>query len=418
MNLIKLLNITIRVTTLACRFLFVFFLAKFMSPAEVGVYGLMTATIAYALYFVGLDFYTFTTRELSKHDRSVWGSLLKNQIAVSCGLYCIVLPVLVFVFTNKLLPWHMAKWFFLLLVLEHICQELTRLFVAASEQIVSSVILFLRQGIWAVVVVILLLFKEDLRNLDTVFTAWILSCLFAIAFSLVKFKTMGIAGWGAKIDRRWIWRGIKVAVPFLVATLALRGVFTIDRYWVQLIGGLELVGAYVLFVGIANTLMVFLDSGVFSFAYPGMIAAYQKKDPEEFQRKMREMLILTLVFSALFVAVSSLLLPYLLEWLEKDVYLKNEIIFYWLLLVSVLSAVGMIPHYALYSQGRDKPIIHSHLAVLPIFILSVSTLSIWMPMLAVPIGLCISQLFILVWKIFAYYYYTPKPFLGIAKAQR
>lgn len=248
-----------------------------MSPAEVGVYGLMTATIAYALYFVGLDFYTFTTRELSVHDKSVWGALLKNQIVVSCGLYCIVIPVLMFVFTYKVLPWDMAKWFFLLLVLEHICQELTRLFVAASEQLVSSVILFLRQGIWAVVVVILLLFEEGFRNLDTVFTAWILSCLVAIVFSLVKFKQMGIAGWGAKIDRSWIWKGIKVAVPFLIATLALRSVFTIDRYWVQLIGGLELVGAYVLFVGVANTLITFLDAGVFSFAYPSMITAYQKK---------------------------------------------------------------------------------------------------------------------------------------------
>lgn len=388
-----------------------------MSPAEVGIYGLLTAAVAYALYFVGLDFYTFTTRELASHKKNNWGALLKNQIVLSLGLYCLVLPFLVLIFTNELLPWGMAKWFFLLLVLEHICQELTRLFVAASEQLASSIVLFLRQGVWAVAVVALMLFEEDSRSLDTVFFAWGSACLVAIAFSLMKFKKMGISGWISGIDRDWIWRGIKVAVPFLIATLALRGVFTVDRYWVQIIGGLELVGAYVLFVGVANTLMAFLDAGVFAFAYPGMITAYQDREPQAFRSKMREMLILTLVFSTLFAVISSLLLPYLLVWLGKDIYLENEVLFYWLLLASVLNAIGMIPHYALYSQKRDKSIIQSHLAVLPAFILAVSVISIWMPILAVPLGLCISQFFILVWKLYAYYHYTPKPFLGIAKVQ-
>ncbi len=404
-----------RATTLVCRFLLIFFIAKFMSPAEVGLYGLMTATITYSLYFVGLDFYTFTTRELTNHDRCIWGSLLKNQMVLSLGLYCVVLPLLVILFTSDLLPWYVAKWFFLLLVLEHICQELTRFFVAASEQLASSIVLFLRHGAWAIVVVALMMFDEGSRNLDTVFGAWILSCLFAIAFSLIKFKTIGITGWMSKIDRAWIWRGVKVAVPFLIATLALRGVFTIDRYWVQVIGGLELVGAYVLFVGVANTLMAFLDAGVFSFAYPGMIAAYKNKNPREYRRKMREMLILTLLFSTLFSVISLVLLPYLLMWLGKGVYLENDVIFYWLLLASILNALGMIMHYALYSQKRDRYIIQSHLFALPVFVVAVSLLSIWMPLLAIPMGLCVSQLVILIWKFCAYYYCTPKPFLGIAK---
>lgn len=386
-----------------------------MSPVEVGVYGLLTATVAYGLYFVGLDFYTFTTRELAGHEKCVWGALLKNQMVLSLGLYCLVLPFLVLLFITGLLPWGIAQWFFLLLVLEHICQELTRFFVAASEQLASSIVLFLRQGMWAISIVALMLFDEGSRNLDTVFSAWVLACLIAIAFSLIKFKKMGIAGWLSKIDRAWIWRGVKVAAPFLLATLALRGVFTVDRYWMQIIGGLELVGAYVLFVGVANTLMAFLDAGVFSFAYPGMISAYKNHKPREFRLKVREMLVLTLAFSVVFSVVSSVLLPSLLDWLGKGVYLENEALFYWLLLAAILNAFSMIPHYALYSQQHDRSIIQSHLAALPIFVLAVTSIYIWVPALAVPLGLCISQLFVFIWKLCSYYYYTPKPFLGIAK---
>ena len=141
----KVLNVGVRAATLACRFLFIFFLAKLLTPAEVGLYGLVTATVAYSLYFVGLDFYTFTTRELAGSDRNVWGGFIRNQAALSLALYCVVLPALMLVFSSGMLPWTLAKWFFLLIVLEHICQELTRLFIAASEQLAASIVLFLRR---------------------------------------------------------------------------------------------------------------------------------------------------------------------------------------------------------------------------------------------------------------------------------
>lgn len=413
---VKFLNISIRAVTLGCRFLFIFFLAKLLTPSEVGLYGLVTATVAYSLYFVGLDFYTYTTRELASHPRSVWGGLLKNQIALSLVLYTVVLPALLLVFVSKMLPWELAKWFFLLIVLEHICQELTRLFIAVSEQLSASIVLFLRQGTWAIVIVVAMLYEEGLRNLDAVFATWTMACIVAIAFSVRKLGAMEVKGWSARIDREWIWRGIKIAIPLLIATLAIRGIYTVDRYWVQWLVGLEIVGAYVLFIGVASTLMSFLDAGVFSFAYPAMIAAYQGNEPQRYRKKMREMLFLTLLFSLGFSVISVALLPYLLDWLGKDIYLQNYTLFYWLLLATILNALGMVPHYAVYSQKRDRSIIQSHLAALPVFIAVTALVGIWEPLFAVPIGLCASQLFIIFWKARAYLTCTPRPFLGIAKA--
>ena len=412
---IKLLNLSIRITTLACRFLFIFFLAKLLTPSEVGLYGLVTATVAYSLYFVGLDFYTYTTRELAGYNRERWGGLLKNQIILSLGLYCIVLPALTLVFATGMLPWELAKWFFLLIIMEHICQELTRLFVAVSEQLAASIVLFLRQGTWAVIIVALMLYEANFRNLEAVFGAWVLACLIAVVFSIRKLRVMNVGGWREKIDKAWIWRGVKVATPLLIGTLAIRGIFTVDRYWIQFLEGLEVVGAYVLFIGVANTLMVFLDAAVFSFAYPAMIVAYQNNEPTEYRKKMREMLVLTLMFSIVFAVICMLLFPHLLEWLGKDVYLQNYSLFYWVLLATILNALGMIPHYAVYSQKCDRSIIQSHLAALPIFVLVTTIASNWNPLLAVPIGLCASQIFIIGWKLQAYLQCTPKPFLGIAK---
>lgn len=411
----KFLNVSIRATTLACRFLFIFFLAKLLTPSEVGLYGLVTATVAYSLYFVGLDFYTFTTRELAGSDRSTWGGFIKNQATLSLTLYCIVLPALTFVFFYGMLPWALAKWFFLLIILEHVCQELTRLFVAVSEQLTASVVIFLRQGTWAIVIVAVMLIDEQARHLDAVFGAWVVACVLAIGFSIGKLRTMGIGGWHAALSRQWIWRGVKMAVPFLVATLAIRGMFTVDRYWLQVLSGLEVVGAYVLFIGVANTLMAFLDAGVFSFAYPAMIKAYRNNAPALYRQKMREMVFLTVLFAGGFAVISTLLLPYLLDWLGKSVYLDNYMLFYWLLLATILNALGMIPHYAVYAQKRDRSIIQSHLAALPIFIMVTAIATQWTSVYAIPIGLCASQFAIVVWKLRAYLLFTPVAFRGIRR---
>lgn len=75
----RLINIALRGMTLGSKFLLIFFLARFLEPAELGLYGLLVATIGYALYLLGLDFYTYSTREILKRERNEWGGLLKNQ---------------------------------------------------------------------------------------------------------------------------------------------------------------------------------------------------------------------------------------------------------------------------------------------------------------------------------------------------
>jgi hypothetical protein len=89
----RLVNIGLRGTTLCTRFLFVFFLARYVTPASVGYYGLFTATVSYALYLVGLDFYTYNTRELLRVPREQHGRMIRDQAVLAAGLYALFLPL-------------------------------------------------------------------------------------------------------------------------------------------------------------------------------------------------------------------------------------------------------------------------------------------------------------------------------------
>lgn len=410
MHYARIFNIGMRGLTLGSRFLFVFFIAKLLEPADLGLYGLVTAATGYALYLVGLDFYTYATRELLQHDRGTWGLLLKNQLALSLVLYALVLPGLTLVFVNDWLPWSVAKWFYLLVVLEHICQELGRIFIAVSEQLMSSLVLFLRQGVWAIVITGLMLANHESRTLNAVFAAWSLSCILAIFIGIRRLRQLKLGGWSLPVDWSWISTGIKISVPMLLGTLAIRGIFTVDRYWLQALNSLDVVGAYVLFISIASTVMVFLDAGIFSFSYPALIQAHQQNEHHLFRSKIREMILQTAIVLILFSVLSLLMLPWLLQLIAKPLYNSYQYLYFWLLAATILNAISMIPHYALYSQRLDKPIIHSHFLGFLVFCASTWLLSQHRQDVAIPAGLCCAFAFMCIWKTIAFFKLTPNQY--------
>lgn len=408
--LLRLINVGLRGFTLLSKFLLIFVLAKYLEPRDLGLYGLVVATVAYAMYPLGFDFYTYSTRELLKRERSEWGKLLKSQAFLHFTLYSVFLPLLALVFYFELLPWDIIFWFYAILVLEHLNQELMRLLIALSEQLTATTALFIRQGSWAVALAFWMYADADARNIESILLSWFSGGLFALLLSLYKIKAMGVGGWSSSIDVKWIKRGVFVAVPLFFSSLALNGVFTIDRYWFESLVGLEILGAYVLFMGMAAALISFMDAGIFSFKYPAMISSFNKGLCDSFRKNTESMLIQVIVFLAIYILVVSSLLGLVLELIGKELYLENVDIFYWLVLVMGIQAVSNVPHYALYAQGKDSPIIASHLVSLFLFIPIVIFLSAFSKYHAVPAALCVIQSIILVWKAACYYKYIPKEY--------
>lgn len=407
-----MINIFIRTLVLLSRFFFLFALAKLLEPAEIGRYGLLVAAVGYSIYFVGLDFYIYTTRQVSGGDRRLWGGYIKSQAALSGMLYLVFFPVFILLFAADWLPWSLLGWFFVILILEHICLELIRFFIAASEQLTASVVLFFNQAFWAVAVVIFMVLDESYRSLSSVLFFWVGGSVIALCYSALKIKRMNLGGWRIGIDLGWIWSGIKIAIPMLLATLTLRGIFTFDRYLLSVFIDIDVVAVYILFIGVAGTLLAFLDAAVFSFSYPGLIESYKKNNAASFKRNVSIMLVSVAVLSVLFSVCSLFILPYLLVWIDKSIYFNSYYIFYWVLGALVINAFWMVFHYALYAQQLDRHIIASHLAGFFVFLVSSYGLYFLYPRKSILIGLCLSQGVVLLWKFYAYQKKTPKPFLG------
>lgn len=396
------INTALRISTLSMRFALIFVLAKYLDAASIGYYGLFTATIGYAVLLFGLDFYTYTTREITKVGSERQGELLKGQAALVGLFYLILAPIVLLVLWRTGLPAHLIWWFLPILILEHLNQEIYRLLIILSQQITASILLFLRQGSWALAAAGMMTLSRQSRDLDFILLLWTVSGIVAALVGMWKLRRLGLGGWREPVDWSWIRRGLTISSAFLVATLAVRAVQTIDRYWLESLVGIEIVGAYVLFFGVASALNVFLDAGIFSFFYPKLIDLANQSRLSDLHSTVRKTALLTLASCISFALVSSLMLPILLNWIGRDVYHAQINLYYWIIAAMIFYSLGMIPHYALYAQRQDRSIVASHLASLIVFALVTLGTITRSRAYAVPVGVFSAMAVIFIWKTFVY----------------
>jgi O-antigen/teichoic acid export membrane protein len=371
-----LLNISLRALTMASKFVLLFFMARVLSPAEIGVYGLMTVTIPLALYVLGFDFYTYSTRELLKHGRGKWASMIRDQFAFHALAYVIVLPLLLIPFFVGVLSWKYVAWFYLLLVLEHVAQEFYRILVTFSRPLLANLALFFRSGAWCYAVIVLMQLRPSTRCLSTIWLAWLIGSLLGLIIPACYLRGLG---WRKAVKTvpnwQWITHGAGVASRFLGSTLAVTAIVTLDRYFLKYYHGDSAVGVYTFYSAIYASVQVFVDTGVTMIMLPKLVEAYQNGRFDEYSWLMRQFarnLGIAVVTSCLLAAVG--IYPVLLL-IHKPIYLQHLSAFWVLLAAAALVQLGNIPHYGLYVRRMDKPILLGALAGLtasiPLFIILV-----------------------------------------------
>lgn len=367
------------------RFVLLFFLARLLPPSDLGSYGLVVATIAYAVMILGLDFYTFSARELLGHDRLEWFHMLRDQAVLHSLVYVVLLPLGLLIFVAGVLPWSVAGWFYVLLVTEHVGKELNRLLIVAGRPVMATTAQFVQRGAWALAVPILMLNWDSLRTLSAVFGAWALSSLGAVLFSVWGLRHLE-RGTARAVDWLWIRRGLKVAAVFLVGALFQRGIFTLDRYILEGAGGLDLVGVYTFFMGIAMAAIAFLDAGVFAFLYPRVVSAFNSGVPSEFTAEMRRLLVRTVLATGTLVGGAAVLIHPVLRLLDRPLYTESAGVFWVLLGAVALFALAMVPHFGLYAMGKDRTLLASRSAAFLAFLATALIASPAHPLIGVGAG--------------------------------
>lgn len=368
----SLINIILRTITLASKFILMMFMAKYLMPEDIGIYGLMTVTLGLTIYILGMDFYVFNTREILKGNEEDKGIFIRDQLIFHGILYVIILPLISTVFFIWILPWRYIVWFYVLLICEHLAQEAYRLLTTLSRPVLANLILFLRSGIWIYGFVGFAFFFENARNIKYIWLGWSLGALLSIIITVLVLKRNVIWNKPSRVPINWLWikKGLITSLPFFGGTLAFKLMEYADRYFIKFYHGEEMVGIYTFYFSFANVVQVFIFSGVIMILYPKIVYAYQQGDLVEYKTlmlKMSKSIIISGICLMFLAVVGIQLVLYLLD---KGIY-RHYVTAYYILLIAVyINVIGQIPHYVLYFRKKDRVIIISSIAALILAIIS------------------------------------------------
>lgn len=363
----RFINISIRGTILLSKLLFIVLIAKFLPVEEVAIYGIISVTIVYGSYPLGLNFHNYSARDIVKYDDCEKGRLIKSQIVLHLILYILILPFFGLIFKYELIPILYAWYFFGILIFEHLNNETHRLLIVHSKQLSASILLFLRQAAWVILIALVILIDEDQLSLRVILRSWLLLSFISFLVGCLFFWKMKFSGWTEKTDWRWIKKGIPVVIPLFVATISFESILVFDKYIFLHFNDEQSLGVYVFFISICASLVALVDAGVFAFLYPKMIISIQGGNIVEFKKSLNLMFKQTLVIILLFSVIGYIFAPVFLSMFD-EIYLNNVSLFYMLLLATIVMCLSYVPHYGLYALRNDFNILIGNAIAFGLFI--------------------------------------------------
>lgn len=391
--------LALRGATLASKFLLITYLAKYSTFGILAEYSIIAVTVSYLLYVLGFDFYSYSSREIIKTTLHKSGELLLNQFSFYLVMYLLSIPLIYLLKLYGIIDNNIIFLFYFVLVSEHLAQEFMRLLVINNKAFLANLQLFIRSAAWIYIYIYYSYVSGD-TSIELLLISWTGGNIIAIIFALIDLKNIDkktLKKW--RIDFRWIFKGVKVAIPLLCATLMLRGVFVSDRYLLKFLSTTQDLAIYSFFSNMANSLIAFVDAAVIMQFYPKLIAAYQENQPTIYTQQLKKFKAKVIIVGGCVSLMLIFAIPLLCIYLGHKEYLESLLIFYILLASVFVYSYGLIYHYELYSRGKDSLIL---LATFISFVFGVSiqyVFGMYLQGIGIAIGVLMSSCILFITKL-------------------
>jgi O-antigen/teichoic acid export membrane protein len=346
----------LRGLTLASRFLLSLFLARMLSPAEMGEYGLLTAALAFALLAIGLEFYSYTLREMVPATPAGRTRIIASQITLGTIALLIVGVLLLVSVLWGLFPPRLVTWFLLILITEHISLEATRVLIITWRPVRAYIGVFMRGGIWVYAMAVLMFTTPSTRTLETVLIWWAAGGVLSIAFSALSLLDLP---WrelkGYRPDWSMILGGLRIARPFLLTAGGALVISYVDRFFIDSFIGREALGIYTFYSTISIG-MLSLAASVSHQFLPKVIAGYAA-GMDAYRSTLRSFLWSLLALGSGTTIIAGLLMEPMLKLLDLTAYASYVWVFYAMLPGIFLRILADVPSYALYAARADNDLL-------------------------------------------------------------
>lgn len=349
------LNLSLRFLSMGGRFLLIFFIGKYFSTEDLGLYGIFFTTVTLALFLIGFDFYTFSNREVLYAKEEDRLTLLRNQLVFYGITYTVFLLPLLLIFFYHVLPMHYILLFYIILLFEHLSQELYRLFTILSEPIFANWLLFLRSGSWIYALIVFFLMMPSVnQSLDMIFWGWVIGSGVSVVVGFAKIFKLYKGHTLQPLKRSWFVAGLKVCSFYFFSTIALKTIEFANRYMIEYWCDLKSVGIFTFYSQIANMINVVIFTLFLMIVYPKLIVAVNQGEVSEYNRLKLFIMKKVGIYSSILGVFTAVLIHPILYFINKQEYYQEIFTFYVLILSNIFLNISLVYHYVLYAFKKDR----------------------------------------------------------------
>lgn len=366
-------SMVLRAMLLAGKFLFMVALAKWTTPATVGVYALILTVITVLVYLIGVELHSYTTREIVIcEDRGEQACHFQSHLRVVLLMYALALPIAWATFAWLGIGGQFTFWLFALVLLgEALCQELGRYLIVLSRPVASNLLQLLRSAAWMPAAVALIIWRPATAGpttIDTILVCWAAGCAAAVALGL--WHVRGLLWPLQPFGLDWGRQAFGSARHYFAVAMLTQVQSYADRFIVQFNLGEAQVGLLSFYQSFANTPLSFVQTGVVAILLPQLLFAVRNADAAESARIRRKMWQGSLGLALFIAGALAIAMPVMLDQLHRPEYAAVLPIFYGLLVGNLLMIAGLVPHFQLYAERQDALLMRIALFTTPFGVLA------------------------------------------------
>ncbi len=353
----QLTLVALRGSVTVAKFLLTFYITRVLGLADLGIYGLIAGgtTIVPALFGFGItDWVSRVIVNLPSREAVPY---MTSRVALSAAVHVIAQPLawLLNYALGAPIPWNIVALAGLILFLEHVINDAQDLLIFRGRVYFASVVLFVRAGLWPLLVMLWAWLDPAARTLDHLLIGWIAGLVLAgllLASQIVVHRRWRLLG----LRIRWLFDCIRNSTPFYLKDISGVGSLYLDRFVVSFFLGLELTGVYTFFWSFANVVNSLVLHGTMQPRIPQLIVAARDPDPAVLRRLERKVQIETGGW-ALALAVGALAaMPFVLPYLGRPL-LQDNVFVFWIIMGAALVRVSADCYsYMLLALHRDRAI--------------------------------------------------------------
>jgi O-antigen/teichoic acid export membrane protein len=395
------LNAFLRALPMAAKLLLTLYMGRCLSLAEMGVYGLAFGAVTILLTVQGQGFGYLVARDIVGVSPFVALHKMRDQAVLLAANYVVMGLAAALLISNDILPiapgivWLVVA----LTALEGCATTLYSNANSLNQQLAANFFFFMRVAVAALPPVILGLFSPQWRSAEIALSSWAIGSALSVGANLWFWRDMP---WRkvllAPIDWRWLSRGVAKCLPIWFGGMGFTASLVIDRFVVEHFLTLDDVGVLTFYYSFVNALMNLLQSGVFAFSLPRVIALHRDADRDAFWREANRatrQVALLAGFMALILAVA---VP-LLGVMVGRAALSDNAPTLWLMLFGVwMRLIAEAFNNVLYARHQDRAIwLGNLLSLVP----AIGGNALLVPLAGLPgagVAACLSAAFLLGWR--------------------